>query len=127
MPERIEELIEAQLITEDTTLNSGHLFLKLHVDRCEELANVFDSCIGLLCLLAAQMESIEKETERVAMLTKRILEPPLMEPPMMEPPMMQSARASAKCRRRTRYTPLPGILENAVYLAPSAWPPTRRA
>ena len=36
-------------------------------------------------------------------------------------------RASAKRRRRTRYTPLPGIMENAVCLAPSAWPPTRRA
>ena len=63
-----------------------------------------------------------EETERVAMRTKRILEPPLMEPPLMEPPMieppmMESERASATRRRRTRYTPLPGIMENAVYEA----------
>ena len=43
---------------------------------------------------------------------------------MVEPPMVESDRASAKRRRRTRYTPLPGIMENAVYLAPSARPPT---
>ena len=72
--------------------------------------------------LAAQMETIEKETERVAMLTKRMLEPP-----MVEPPLVDSDRASAKRRRQTRYTPLPGIMENAVYLAPTAWPPMRRA
>ena len=79
-----------------------------------------------------RLQNIEEATERAAMLTKRMLEPPLMEPPMMEPPllelpMMEPDRASAKRRRRTRYTPLPGILENAVYLVPSAWPPTRRA
>ena len=45
----------------------------------------------------------------------------------MEPPMMELDWASAKRRRRTRYTPLPGIMENAVYLTPSVWPPTRRA
>ena len=50
----------------------------------------------------------------------------MMEPPMIEP-MMEPERASAKRRRRTRYTPLPGMMENAVNLAPSAWPPTRRA
>ena len=45
-----------------------------------------------------------------------------------ETSLIQSAnRTSAKRRRRTRYTPLPGILENAVYQAPSAWPPVRRA
>ena len=68
-----------------------------------------------------------EETERVAMRTKRMLEPPLMElplieppliePPMIEPPMLESDRASATRRRRTRYTPLPEIMENAVYLA----------
>ena len=68
-------------------------------------------------------ESIEKETERAA----SMMEPPLPEPPMVEPPMVDSDRAPAKRRRRTRYSPLPGIMENAVYLAPSSWPPTRRA
>ena len=46
------------------------------------------------------MESIEKEVQRIAMLTKRMMETPLPEPPMME-----SDRASAKRRRRTRNTP----------------------
>ena len=66
------------------------------------------------------LQYIEEATERVTMLTKR-----MMEPPMVEPPLVESDRASAKHRRRTRYTPLPGIMENAVYLAPSAWPPVR--
>ena len=61
------------------------------------------------------------------MLTKQMMESPLPEPPMVKPPMVEFDRASAKRRRRTRYTPLPGIMENAVYLAPSAWPPSRRA
>ena len=79
-----------------------------------------------------RFKNIEKATERAAMLTQRMLETPLPEPPlpeplMVEPPMVESDRASAKRRRRTRYTPLPGIMENAVYLAPSAWPPSRRA
>ena len=106
------------------------------IDRLDEqLTNMLDmlsSYKDVFSLLAAEMENIEKETDRVAMLTKRMLEPPLMEtplpePPMVEPPLVVSDRASAKRRRRTRYTPLLGIMENAVYLAPSAWPPTRRA
>ena len=69
------------------------------------------------------LKNIEKEIERVAMLTKRMMETPLPE----RPPAVESDRASAKRRRRTRYTPLLGIMESAVYLAPSAWPLTRRA
>ena len=68
------------------------------------------------------LQNIEKATERAAMLTER-----MMEPPMMEAPVVECERTSAKRRRRTRHTPLPGILENAVYLAPITWPPTRRA
>ena len=69
------------------------------------------------------MVSIEEETERAAVLTKRMLEPSLPEPPMMmEPTLMESERASSKRRRRTRYTPLPGIMENAVYLAQARGP-----
>ena len=127
-PERIEDLIEEQFNVEDTTLNTvGTSSSSSTSTRCDELATMFDSCMQLLSPLTAHVGSIEKETERVAMLTERMLEPPMMEPPLMEPPMMESERASAKRRRRTRYTPLPGILENAVYLAPSTWPPARRA
>ena len=57
-----------------------------------------------------------------------MLETPFPVPPLVEPPLVESAdRTSAKRRRRTWYTPLPGIIENAVYLAPSAWPLARRA
>ena len=85
---------------------------------------MLDSCIELLTPVTAQIDSIEKETERAAMLTKRMMETPLLEPPtMMEPTLKESEQASSKRRRRTRYTPLPGIMENAVYLAPSAWLP----
>ena len=66
------------------------------------------------------LQNIEKAAERAAMLTKQMVEPPLPEPPIVEPD-----RTSPKRRRRTRYIPLPGIMENAVYLAPSAWLPTR--
>ena len=77
-----------------------------------------DSCLEQLTPLAGMSE----ETEMIEMLTKRLLETPLPGPPMVEPD-----RTSAKRRRRIRYTPLPRIMENAVCLAPSAWPPTRRA
>ena len=90
------------------------------------MLDMLDSYKGTFSPLAAQMESIEKKTEKVAMLTQTDVGA-LMEAPMMEPPMMESERASAKRRRRTRYTPLPGIMESAVFLAPSAWRPTRRA
>ena len=74
-----------------------------------------------------RLKNIEKVTGRAAMLTKQMTECPLPVPPMVVPPMVESDRASAKRRRRTRYTPLLGITENAVCLTPSAWPPTWRA
>ena len=101
-------------------------------DSLDALASMLDSCFQQLTPFATQIESTEKETERVALRTKRMLETPLPEPllpepPMVEPPMVEPDRTSAKRRRRTRYTPLPGIMENAVYLAPSALPPVRHA
>ena len=100
VPGRIEDLIEERFNVEDTTLNTvGTSSSSSTSSRCGELANMLDSCIQLLSPLVAHVESIEKETEGVAMLTKRMLEPPLMEPPLIEPPMMESERASAKRRR----------------------------
>ena len=97
-------------------------------DRLDEFANMLDSCLEQLTPLAAVGERIEKETEGIELLTKRMLEPPLPVPPLAETPLNQTAvRTSAKRRRRTRYTPLPRILEHAVYQAPSAWPPVRHA
>ena len=108
---------QEQLVAEETTLNTIEIPLSRTTstssDRLDELANMLDSCIEQLSPLAAQTESIEKETERMAMLTRR----------MMEPPMMESEGASAKRRRRTRYTLLLGIMENAVYLAPNSVAP----
>ena len=53
---------------------------------------MLDSCLEQLTpahsLFAIQIERIEKETERVAMLTERMLETPLLEPPLPEPPMV---------------------------------------
>ena len=92
-------------------------------DRLGALASMLDSCLEQLTPLAG----LNEELERIETLTKRLLDPPLLEPPMVEPPMVEPDRTSAKRRRRTRYTPLPGIMEHAVYLAPSAWPPARRA
>ena len=76
--------------------------------RLDELAIMLE----LLTLVTAQIESIEKETERAAMLTKRMMEtlfpePPMVEPPLPEPPMVEPDCTYARRRRRTRYTPLP--------------------
>ena len=80
-----------------------------------------------IAVMLNSFHNMEKEVERAAMFTKRMMETPMPEPPMMEPPMVEPDRTSAKRRRRTRYTPLPGIMENAVCLAPNAWPPVRHA
>ena len=85
---------------------------------------MLESCLEQLTPLAAK----DEVTERIEVLTKRMMETPLPAPPLVEPPLVESAdRTSAKRRRRTRYTPLPGIMEHAVYQAPSAWTPVRRA
>ena len=104
---------QEQLIAEVTTLNTSSTSTSSSSTstRSDVLAKMLDN-----------LKKIEKEVERAAMLTKR-----LMEPPLPEPPMVESDRTSAKRCRRTRYTPLPGIMENAVYLAASAWPPIRHA
>ena len=122
---------------EETTQSPVEIFISSSTStssdrRLDEFANLLDSCIEQLTPLAAQMESVEKATERASMLAKRMMEtplpdPPMMVPPMVEPPVVESDRASAIRRQRTRYTLLPGIMENAAHLAPNAWPPTRRA
>ena len=124
-----QKLFDAEETTQNTMEIPSSSSTSTSSDRrLDEFANMFDSCIELLTSVTAQMDSIEKETERAAMLTKRMMQTPLPEPPMMmEPTLMESKRASSKRRRRTRYTPLPGIMENAVYLPQSAGPPTRRA
>ena len=42
--------------------------------KCDDLANMLDSCITLLSSSASQMESIETATERASMLTKWMME-----------------------------------------------------
>ena len=98
--------IEEQLIAEETTQNPMEIPITSSTStssdrRLDEFANMLDSCIELLTPMTAQIENIERETETVAMLTKRMMEPPLMEPPLMEPPLMQppvmeSEQASSK-------------------------------
>ena len=36
-------------------------------------------------------------------------------------------QAPSKRRRRTQFAPLPGALQDTVFLAPDAWPPIRHA
>ena len=73
-------------------------------DRLDALASMLDSCLEQVNPLAAMGE----ETARIEL-------PPLPVPPLAETSLVQSAdRTSAKRRRRTRCTPLPGTLENAV-------------
>ena len=56
---------------------------------------MLDSCIELLTRVTAQIDGMEKEVERAAMLTKRMLEgalpePPLQEPTVVEPPLVET-------------------------------------
>ena len=80
--EQIEEQIgdipvpQEQLIAEVTTLNTSSTPTSSD-RRLDEFANMLDSCIELLTPVTAQIDSIEKETERAAMLTKRMMETPL--------------------------------------------------
>ena len=68
--------------------------------------------------------STSTSRDRVDELSSKLdswMETPLPVPPLVEPPSVESTdRTSAKRRRRTRYTPLPGIMENGVCLAPVA-------
>ena len=99
MEELIKDFLvsQEQLIAKETTLNTVDMpsssSTSTSIDRLDEqLTNMLDmlsSYKDVFSPLAVQMQNIEKETERVAMLTKRMLEPPLVEPPMMEPPMME--------------------------------------
>ena len=58
VPERIEDLIEEQFNVEDTTLNTvGTSSSSSTSTRCDELANMLDSCIQLLSPLTAHVES----------------------------------------------------------------------
>ena len=62
---------------EETTQNPVEIFSS----RCtstvsDEIAKMLDN-----------LKNIKKETERVAMLTKRMMETPLLEPPMVVPPI----------------------------------------
>ena len=128
--EQIVEAIDVTPQASQMTLNTSSTSTR--TDSLDALASMLDSCLAQFTPFATRMESVEKEIERVAMLTKRMLETPLPEPPLPEPPtveplMVEPDRTSAKRRRRTRYTSLPGIMEHAVHLAPSAWPPVRHA
>ena len=117
------------------TLNFLFLLLIPHIDEestfntssTSTSSNSTSTISNAKAIMLDNLTNIEKEVERAAMLTKRMMETPLPEPPLVEPPMVVLDRTSAKRRRRTRYTPLPGIMEHAVYLAPSAWPPIRHA
>ena len=67
--------------------------------RLDEFASTLDSCIKLLTPVTAEIDSIEKASERASMLTKRMMEtplpePPMVEPPLVEPPMVESDLAS---------------------------------
>ena len=74
--------------------------------------------------LTNMCERIEKRTEEVAMLAKCCAERPL--PPCLTSPT-DSKQVPSKRRRRTQYAPFPGALQDAVFLAPDAWPPVRHA
>ena len=99
-----QDQLVAEETTQNTTENPIPSSTSTSSDRLDELANMLDSCNEQLTPLAALGESIEKKTERIAMFTNRMM----------------------KRRRRTRYISLPGIMENATYLAASAWPHAAR-
>ena len=119
IPPVVEQIQEQFVETIDVTLQRSQFAPKTSStstgnNRFDALASMLNSCIEQLT-----------ELEKIETLTKRLLEPPLPEPPIVE--SESPGLTSAKRRRRTRYTPLPGIMEHAVYLAPSAWPLIRHA
>ena len=72
------EQIEEPLIAEETTQNPMEIPITSSTSTSSDRRlNMLDSCIELLLPMTAQIESIEKETERAAMLTKRMMETPL--------------------------------------------------
>ena len=113
--ERIQEQIEEQLIAEETTKNTMEIPVTSSTStisdrRLDEFANMLDSRIELLTPLTTQIETSREKTERVAMLTKRMMELPVMEPPLMEPPVMEctwpQARGSLRDAPDLVWTPL---------------------
>ena len=98
---------QEQLVAEETTHNTTDIHIPSSTstssDRREVLTNMLNWCIEQLSLLAAVFESIEKETEKTALLAKWTKEP---------------EQVPWKRHRRTRYIPLPEIMENATYLVP---------
>ena len=142
IPPIVEQIQEQIVETIDVTLQGSHFAPNTsststsHFDitssssststtnkRLDALASMLHSCLEQLTPLAG----LNEELERIETLTKRLLEPTIVQLPLPEPPVVEPDRTSAKRRRRTRYTPLPGIMEHAVYLAPSACPPARHA
>ena len=119
-----QKLFDAEETTQNSVEITSSSSMSTSSDRrLDEFANMPDSCIELLTPVTAHIDSIEKETERAAMLTKRMMETPLPEhPTMTEPTMMESERASSKRRRRTRYTPLLQVRRAPLRDAPDlAW------
>ena len=70
---------EVATLTDMTTLNTSSTSTSRN--RLDVLASMLDSCLEQLTPLAATGE----ETERIEMLTKRMLETPLPVPPLVEP------------------------------------------
>ena len=60
-------------------------------NRLDELASMLDSCHEQLTPWAAMGERIEKETERIEMFTKRMMEIPSPAPPLVKSPLVESA------------------------------------
>ena len=90
----------------------------------EQLTNILGSYKKIFFPLASQMESIEKETEKIALLAKRCAEG-LLQPSLTSP--TDSEQVPWKRHRRTLCTTMLGIMDNPTYLAPSAWLHTRHA
>ena len=130
----VVERIQEQIVeTIDVTPHASQMVLHTSSTSSNSSAPVCNQIPSLssastisddVAVMLDSLKNIEKEVARAAMLTKRMMETPLPEsplpePPMVEPPKVVPDRTSAKRRRRTRYTRLPGIMENAVYLAPT--------
>ena len=92
---------------------------------------MLDSCIEQLSPLAAQIECIEnaeKATERVTMLTKRLMETPLPEPPLVEPKMVESFSGFCETPVEEHGTHhCLGSWKMQCTWLQAPWPPTRRA
>ena len=98
------QVSQQQIVVEETTQNM--------VGRIDELTNILGSRVEQLSPLAARMENIEKETENIVLLTKRMMEPERVpwKRHRLFIPQIEEVWAAGPCGQCTRWQHMGGGL-----------------